>query len=293
MIPMQPPRASAIRRVSARSPWARPRAPLGPKSARPRPSSLALFLRMPSSSRRLPGSLPPRRPSASRAARKAFRDTVSALMLSGVTLGGLAGCGGGSSAADTTVREFSEAIRQDRPRQAYALLSEDYRQRVSYEEFERYLSDHPEEARDVAALLQRIDGEAEVTAVVRYADGQELTLVQEDGEWRIAGNPANLYDQSTPRAAVRSFVRAMERRRYDIVLRFVPNASREGMDEERLRASFEGEGREEIERLVASLRANLDNPIEEVGDRATMTYGEGAAVQLILEDGVWKVEDPD
>ena len=164
---------------------------------------------------------------------------------------------------------------------------------ATFEDFERYLRDHPEEARDVAALLSRIDGDPEVSATVRYADGQELTLVQEDGRWRISGNPANLYDQSTPRAAVRSFVRAMERRRYDIVLRFVPNASREGMDEERLRESFEGEGREEIERLLASLRANLDNPIEEVGDRATMTYGEGAAVQLILEDGVWKVEDPD
>ncbi|MCA9574454.1 MAG: hypothetical protein H6726_27760 [Sandaracinaceae bacterium] len=248
---------------------------------------------MSSSLRRPIASLRPPPPRVQRSPRATWHAALSSLLLSGVALGGLAGCGSGSSAADTTVREFSEAIRQDRPRQAYALLSEDYRQRVSYEEFERYLSDHPDEARDVAALLQRIDGEAEVTAVVRYADGQELTLVQEDGQWRIAGNPANLYDQSTPRAAVRSFVRAMERRRYDIVLRFVPNASRDGMDEERLRASFEGEGREEIERLVASLRANLDNPIEEVGDRATMTYGEGAAVQLILEDGVWKVEDPD
>ena len=49
----------------------------------------------------------------------------------------------------------------------------------------------------------------------------------------------------------------------------------------------------EVERLLASLRANLDNPIEEVGDRATMSYGEGAAVQMVLEDGLWKIEDPD
>jgi len=214
-------------------------------------------------------------------------------LLTGGALSVTTGCAGGGASADTTVREFSRALTDDRPREAYALLSDDYRQRVPFEDFERYLRDHPEEARDVATLLTRIDGEAEVSAIVRYADGQELTLVQEDGRWRISGNPANLYDQSTPRAAVRSFVRAMERRRYDIVLRFVPNASREGMDEERLRESFEGEGREEVERLIASLRANLDNPIEEVGDRATMSYGEGAAVQMVLEEGLWKVEDPD
>ncbi len=224
---------------------------------------------------------------------RSWREPLLMLTLAGGTMLGASGCGGGAATPDTTVREFSEALRDSRPRDAYALLSDDYRQRVTFEEFEAYLTDHPDEARDIATLLTRIDGDAEVSAVVRYADGQELTLVQEDGVWRIAGNPANLYDQSTPRAAVRSFVRAMERRRYDIVLRLVPNASREGMDEARLRESFEGEGREEIERLLASLRANLDNPIEEVGDRATMSYGEGAAVQLVLEEGLWKIEDPD
>lgn len=232
-------------------------------------------------------------PSSLRRRALRWRSPLLALTLAGSALVGTSGCGGSSATPDTTVREFSEALRANRPRDAYDLLSEDYRQRVTFEEFEAYLTDHPDEARDIATLLTRIDGEAEVSAIVRYADGQELTLVQEDGAWRITGNPANLYDQTTPRAAVRSFVRAMERRRYDIVLRLVPNASREGMDEARLRESFEGEGREEIERLLASLRANLDNPIEEVGDRATMSYGEGAAVQLVLEDGLWKIEDPD
>jgi len=215
------------------------------------------------------------------------------MTLASTALIGPAGCAGSASTPDSTVREFSEALRTGRPQDAYALLSNDYRQRVTLEEFEAYLTAHPDEARDIATLLARIDGDPEVSAIVRYADGQELTLTQEDGAWRITGNPANLYDQTTPRAAVRSFVRAMERRRYDIVLRLVPNASREGMDEARLRESFEGAGREEIERLLASLRANLDNPIEEVGDRATMSYGEGAAVQLVLEDGLWKIEDPD
>jgi hypothetical protein len=232
-------------------------------------------------------------PSPRRNPLRRWAGRLLAITLVGGALTGTSGCAGHAATPDTTVREFSEALRTNRPRDAYALLSEDYRQRVTFEEFESYLNDHPDEARDIATLLTRIDGDPEVSAIVRYADGQELTLTQEDGVWRITGNPANLYDQTTPRAAIRAFVRAMERRRYDIVLRFVPNASREGMDEARLRESFEGEGREEVERLLASLRANLDNPIEEVGDRATMSYGEGAAVQMVLEDGLWKIEDPD
>ncbi|MCZ7680424.1 MAG: hypothetical protein M5U28_17335 [Sandaracinaceae bacterium] len=65
------------------------------------------------------------------------------------------------------------------------------------------------------------------------------------------------------------------------------------MTEERMREAYEGEGREEIERQLASLRASLDNPIEEVGDRATMVYGDRFRVQFVREDGVWRIEDLD
>jgi hypothetical protein len=85
----------------------------------------------------------------------------------------------------------------------------------------------------------------------------------------------------------------MERRRYDVVLRFVPDADLEGMTTERMAEAWSGEGREEIERLLANLRDNLDAPIEIVGDRATMSYGERYAVRFVREDGDWKIEDPD
>ena len=77
------------------------------------------------------------------------------------------------------------------------------------------------------------------------------------------------------------------------VMRFVPKADREGMTVERMKQAWEVENREEIERIVANLRANLDNPIEVVGDRATMPYGERFRVQFVREDGVWRIEDPD
>jgi hypothetical protein len=87
----------------------------------------------------------------------------------------------------------------------------------------------------------------------------------------------------------------MERKRWDVVMRFVPAADREGMTPDAIRSSFEGEGREEATRLVAQLRAHLDDPMEEVGDRATLQYGDTDrhTVSLLREDGVWKVEDPD
>ncbi|MEC7521586.1 MAG: hypothetical protein VYE22_17025 [Myxococcota bacterium] len=194
---------------------------------------------------------------------------------------------------ESTVSAFAAALREGRTDDAYGLMSDNYRRRVSLEEFRRYLTDYPAEVQQTARALSQRRGRAEEEAVVEYGEGEALRLVRESGDWRVATDVVDFYDQSTPRAALRSFVRAMERRRYDVVLALIPEADREGMTPERMREAWEGEGREEVERLLANLRAALDNPIEEVGDRATMTYGDRFRVQFVREDGVWRIEDPD
>jgi len=193
---------------------------------------------------------------------------------------------------DATVEAFAAALRQNRPEAAYGLMSRAYRLRVSLEEFRRHLRDNPAEARETVTALSRREGHAVQEAIVRYADGEEVELSREGGSWHINSNLVDFYDQGSPRAALRSFVRAMQRGRYDVVLRMVPNADREGMTVEAMEQAWSGEGREEVERLLATLRANLDAPIEQVGDRATMPYGDHTAL-LLREDGVWKIEDPD
>jgi glutathione S-transferase len=210
-----------------------------------------------------------------------------------VVLGAVQGCAGtGAATPGAALSSFAEAIRQERFDVAYGLMAESYRERVSRDEFERHLRENPAEAHRLAARLSEPEGPIIVTARVPYAD-DALQLIQDGKTWHLEGNVVDFYDQSSPRTAIRSFVRAMENRRYDVVLRFVPNADREGMSVDAMREAWEGEGREEIERLLANLRANLNNPIEVVGDRATMPYGERFSMQLVREDGVWKVEDPD
>jgi hypothetical protein len=207
----------------------------------------------------------------------------------------LTGCPVGSAGEtpEATVAAFASALRDGRTSDAYALMSESYRRRVSRDEFERYFTDYPSEVRQTARALSERRGRAEEEAVVEYGEGESMRLTREGAEWRVATDVVDFYDQSTPAAAIRSFVRAMERRRYDVVLRLIPAADREGMNEERMREAWEGEGREEVERLLASLRASLENPIEEVGDRATMPYGDRFRVQFVREEGVWRIEDPD
>ena len=224
-----------------------------------------------------------------------MRTVVTALSLVGV-LGALpSGCGAGASQAtpERAVHAFATAVREGRHEDAYDMMAADYRRRVPFDEFQRHLTEHPAEARELVESMSSLSDEPEVVATVPVGDGEELAMVEEDGEWRLAGNVVDFYDQSSPRAALRSFVRAMERQRYDVVMRFVPDADRQGMTVGQMEKSWQEEGREDIERLLSNLRVSLDNPIEIVGDRATMPYGERYTVQFVREDGVWKIEDPD
>ena len=207
----------------------------------------------------------------------------------------MTGCveGGSGASPEAALRSYARALREHRVGDAYAMMSEAYRRRVTREEFRRYFEDYPAEVRQTARALEEQRGEAQVEASVEYGEGESMRLAREAGTWRVVTDVVDFYDQSTPRSALRSFVRAMERRRYDVVLRLVPARDREGTTEEGVREALEGSGREEMERLLAYLREALDNPIEEVGDRATMSYGERFRVQFLREEGRWLIDDPD
>ncbi|MGH7752333.1 MAG: hypothetical protein ACREN5_05925, partial [Gemmatimonadales bacterium] len=118
-------------------------------------------------------------------------------------------------------------------------------------------------------------------------------LVFEGGRWKLGHDPLDFYGQATPRDALRSFVRAVQRRRWDVVLRFVPQAWVGGTTAESLRRDWQGPRREEIAALVRTLRAHLEDPIEQKGDRARMPYGPSTAVEFVREGGLWKIADPD
>jgi hypothetical protein len=209
-------------------------------------------------------------------------------------LGG-GGCAGRSArrSPETAVEAFADALRERDYHGAYRMLSAEYRAQVTEDELRERLERNPAERDELSALMARPTEETEITAEVPYGDGEVLHLRFEGGRWRLVGNVFDFYDQSTPRAALRSFIRAIERERYDVVLRFVPNADREGMTEAQLREAWQGENREAIARLLENLRASVENPITQNGNHATMPYGERFTVELLFEDGVWKIEDPE
>lgn len=200
---------------------------------------------------------------------------------------------------ELAVIDFARALNAGRFDEAYARMSEEYRQRVSFEQFKRQLTENPEETAALSHALSHVQGGAELEATIRYDDDAEVVLRKEgegEGEaasWFVASPLIDFYDQSTPRAALRAFVRALERKRYDVVMRLIPNADKQGITSDRLEQAWSGEGRKDLERLLHNLREHLEAPIEVAGDRATMPYGDQMRAQLVRENGVWKVEDPE
>ncbi len=191
------------------------------------------------------------------------------------------------------LRSYSHALEEGRAEDAYRMLSEEARRGISLEAFKRMVKDNPEEVREIAKALARPTATPVVTATVTSSNGQELQLVLENGKWRVEATAIDLYAQDTPRHAIQGFVRAVERKRYDVVLKFVPDSHKEGLDPSKLKAAWEGHDKEEIEQVVSSLKQAMPTAsIEETGDRATMAYGAGT-MQLVRERGLWKIEDFD
>jgi hypothetical protein len=200
---------------------------------------------------------------------------------------------GGRGGPNQTLDTYGSALKRRDFGAAYDLMSSSYRGKVSRADYVRMMRDNGREVGETADRLRGKKGSMEVSAELEYGLGDTMRLVQEDGRWRIATNPLGFYDQQSPKAALRSFIRAYRLQRWDVMLRFVPNSYREKMDAKKMQAQFTGPSREQMENLINTLEANVDEPIIERGNDARMGYGDRYTVQFLKEDGAWKLKDLD
>jgi hypothetical protein len=192
-----------------------------------------------------------------------------------------------------TLDRYSRALKNHDFASAYDLMSSSFRSKVSRDEYVRMMRENPKEVDETAQRLNGKHGSMEVSAEFEYGLGDTMRLMQEDGHWKIASNPLEFYDQTSPKTALVSFLRAYRLGRWNVMLRFVPNQYREKMDEKKMEAQFSGPSKEQMESLMSTLEANVDEPITVRGNDARMAYGDRYEVKFIKEDGVWKLKDLD
>ena len=203
----------------------------------------------------------------------------------------LAGCAHPATGPTASVTAFAAAVDRRDYQAAYALTSSEYQKRVPLAAFRLEVDARAADGRPLGEVLVP-RAPAAPRVALELADGETLPLVQEGGGWRIDAPPLDPWPRRTPRAALRSFVRALAERRYDILVRLAPARYRVGLTAEKVRQMWEGERKAENQKLLSELRANLDAPIVELGDEAHMPYGEHE-VRFLREDGAWTIADPD
>src|SRR5260221_7716087 len=187
------------------------------------------------------------------------------------------GCGATNASNPRSVLDaYAAALQDGRADDAYRMLSEDARRGITLEAFRTLVKQNKAEALDLGKSLSRPTDDPYVTATVPLSSGDTITLVLEDGRWRIDASALDFYSQATPRQAVVGFIRAFSRKRWDVLLKYVPDAHKEGLTEDRLKAAW-GEGKPEgkrVEEVVEAVRQSLPTAtIEETGDRATRALG--------------------
>jgi hypothetical protein len=157
---------------------------------------------------------------------------AAALALAAVLAGALVACPAATTqqGPSDALRAYADALQQGRVDEAYRMLSDDAKRSMSLEAFRRAVKENPDDVLEIARALARPTTDPVVTATATVPNGDELTLVFEGGKWRIDAAAIDLYGQSTPRQALVGFLRAYERKRYDVVLRYVPDAEIEGTD---------------------------------------------------------------
>lgn len=223
--------------------------------------------------------------------------TAATLLL----LGTLAGCATRARSPVDALQGYADALRDNRLRDAWSMLSTAAREAMPYERFEVAAREHPEEVAYAVRVYESLQPEAPVTARLELSNGEALTLVEEGGRWRLDPSALDFYGQHTPAQALRSYVRALERGRWDVMLRLAPRAVSEALataaangqqtPEQRLQAEMAPEAEGVARRLRDALERG--RVIEVAGERATMAYGRGGErlARLVREDGRWRVEE--
>ncbi|MCA9667553.1 MAG: hypothetical protein KC503_18260 [Myxococcales bacterium] len=196
-----------------------------------------------------------------------------------------AACGGAAqkSSPQAALKRYIAAIDRDDAKTAYDLLSESVRRGITRSEFvDRWKKLKPELVTQAKQLAARLEQPLDVTARVSYPGGTRARLRYADNNWRIDGGISVAFQTATPMDAIKAFVRAVQQRSYEAVMKLLARSVRKGIEQDIQ------ERMSKIQRWIKN-----ENEIEVTGQRARVRYDARYKLELVKEDGQWKILDFD
>lgn len=179
--------------------------------------------------------------------------------------------------ADTGAR-LTAALEGDRPELAYALLDPQLRASLDQERFLRVWRENKQEIAELGQRLGHTDAKAGARAHVELEDGEQIALVLEAGQWRIAGGLLDAQALGTPLDAVAELRRALKRQSLPSLLRVLSRERRAAW-----LAAFE--------KSMEQTSDPLDLRVEINADDAIVHLTGGGEIHLKREAGRWQVWD--
>lgn len=129
-------------------------------------------------------------------------------------------------------------------------------------------------------------------ALIFVAPDRPVRARRGEEGWLFAEDPFLRWDQSTPRAALRSLVRASREKRWDVLVNLAPERYRLGLSTDDLRAAWtEGAYAEALQKSRDRLARHLADPIRADAHEAALDLGEGHVARLEREGERWVVVD--
>jgi len=200
----------------------------------------------------------------------------------------VAACGGAtgpSSPAADGVRAYVHALRDNNPREAYALLSAEARKKVSFDEFALAWKQSDKERSWQARVLEDgLKGNPDVgeRALISFSDGKLVQLEREGKTWRLESELVSRSRAKQPRDAIRLFAEAVAARDITSALNVLTQRRRDGLTRQ-------------VEGFVAGIGKRINDRIDQFGnDRAELRWDEnGIRYRIVLrkEEDEWRVDD--
>jgi hypothetical protein len=198
------------------------------------------------------------------------------------------GCGGAASASSPAadgVRSYINALRSNDPHDAYNLMSDAAKKKLSFDEFAiQWKQTAAEREWQAKALEASVKGNPDVgeRALFSYSDGKLVQLEREGKSWRLESELVSRSRAKEPRDAIRLFADAIASKDINAVMGVLSSRRRESIQKQ-------------VDGFVSGIAKRINDRVDQIApDRAEMRWDEnGLRYRIVLrkEDDEWRVDE--